>query len=80
MPKRLPAIVGLALTLSPVAALACPACYSSMGSHLLNTYYVSAIFLSLLPFAVVITVVAVARSLRRRFDDLPVQETWSPQG
>ena len=80
MPKRLPTIAGIALALSPTAAFACPACYASLGSRLLNTYYLSAIFLSLLPFAVVITLVAVARSLRRRFRDLPTQESWSPQG
>ena len=75
MLKRMPAIAGLVLTLSPAAALACPACYSSLGSRLLNTYYLSAIFLSLLPFAVVITVLVVGRSLRQRFRDLPVQES-----
>lgn len=64
---------------TPATVLACPSCYASLGSRLLHTYYLSTIFLSLLPFAIIVTLVAVGRSLRRRFRDLPVQEGWSPQ-
>ena len=79
MMKRLRAILTVVLLLGPTTALACPACYASLSSRVLHSYYLSAVFLSLLPFAIVITLVAVGRSLRRRFRDLPVQESWSPQ-
>ena len=71
------ATVAVALAVHPAAAVACPACYASLGSHLLHMYYLSTIFLSLLPFAVVIALVAVGRNLRRRFRELPGQERWS---
>jgi hypothetical protein len=74
MTKRVLATAGLTLALHPAAALACPACYASMGSRLLNPYYLSTAFLSLLPFAILVTLVAVGRHLRRRFRDLPAQE------
>ena len=77
MMKRLLAAVIVAGT--PATVLACPSCYASLGSRLLHTYYLSTIFLSLLPFVTIVTLVAVGRSLRRRFRDLPVQESWSPQ-
>ncbi len=77
MRQRLLAFV--TLTTTPATVLACPNCYASLGSRLLHTYYLSTIFLSLLPFAIIVTLVAVGRSLRRRFRDLPVQESWSPQ-
>ena len=77
MIQRLLAV--LILMATPAAVLACPNCYASLGSRLLHTYYLSTIFLSLLPFAIVVTLIAVGRSLRRRFRDLPVQESWSPQ-
>ena len=77
MTKRLLAVVILAGT--PTTALACPNCYASLGSSLLHTYYLSTIFLSLLPFAIIVTLVAVGRNLRRRFRDLPVQESCLQQ-
>lgn len=68
MPRtaRLLAAAALAVTLHPAAALACPACYAALGSRLLETYYLSTAFLSLLPFAVVATLLGVARRLHRR--------------
>jgi len=77
MMKRL--IAAGVVLMSPAAALACPACYASLSSRLLHSYYLSTIFLSILPFAIVCTLVAIGRSLRRRFRDLPVQESWSPR-
>jgi hypothetical protein len=77
MIKRLLAAVALVVT--PTTVLACPNCYASLGSRLLHTYYLSTIFLSLLPFATIVTLVAVGRSLRRRFRDLPVQESCLQQ-
>jgi hypothetical protein len=79
MTKGLLAVAGFALAFDPTSVLACPACYASLGTRLLNTYYLSTAFLSLLPFAIIIGLVAVGRHLRRRFSDLPVQEGWSPQ-
>ena len=72
-------LVAATFTAAPATVLACPNCYASLGRRLLNTYYLSTIFLSLLPFAIVATLIVVGRSLRRRFRDLPVQESWSPQ-
>ena len=78
MLKRGLAIAAVTLTI-PAVSLACPACYSSLSSRLLHSYYLSTIFLSILPFAVVFVLIAAARSLRRRFRELPVQESWSPE-
>ena len=72
-------LVAATLTAIPSTVLACPSCYASLGSRLLHTYYLSTIFLSLLPFAVIVTLVAVGRNLRRRFRDLPVQESCLSQ-
>ncbi len=72
-------LTAVTLAGTPATVLACPSCYASLGSRLLQTYYLSTIFLSLLPFAIILTLVAVGRSLRRRFRDLPVQESWLPQ-
>jgi len=79
MIKRLLATAVLTIAASPTAVVACPSCYASLGSRLLHTYYLSTIFLSLLPFAVIVTLVAVGRNLRRRFRDLPVQESCLSQ-
>jgi hypothetical protein len=57
---------GLWLLLSPVAAAACPACYESSSSSVLMTYYWSAVMLTLLPFAIIGTIVIVARHLGRQ--------------
>jgi hypothetical protein len=76
MIKRL--LAAATLVVSPTTVLACPNCYASLGGRLLHTYYLSTIFLSLLPFAIIVTVVAVGRNLWRRYRDLPVQESWSP--
>ena len=77
--RGLLATIGAALLVAPATARACPACYESLGTKLLNSYYLSTVFLSVLPFAIVATLVLVGRSLRRRFGDLPVAETWSEQ-
>ena len=77
MIKRL--LLTVTLMATPSTVLACPNCYASLGTRLLHTYYLSTIFLSLLPFAVVVTLVAVGRNLRRRFRDLPVQESCLQQ-
>jgi len=79
MLKRVLTSVAVTLT-PPAASFACPACYSSLGTRLLHSYYLSTIFLSILPFAIVVGLIAAGRSLRRRFRDLPVQEGWSPEG
>jgi hypothetical protein len=77
MLNRLSAMAAVTLTV-PAVCLACPACYSSLGSRLLHSYYLSTIVLSILPFAIVCGLIAAGRSLRRRFRDVPVQESWSP--
>lgn len=77
MIKRL--LVAATLAAIPSTVLACPNCYASLGSRLLHTYYLSTIFLSLLPLAVIVTLVAVGRNMRRRFRDLPVQESCPQQ-
>lgn len=43
----------------PMAAAACPHCYGSSDTRVLNTYYFSTAMLSLLPFAVIGTIAAV---------------------
>ncbi len=48
--------------LLPELALACPTCFGSVSKHVLNTYYLSALFLSLLPFGVIAMIVLVVRS------------------
>ena len=51
---RLVAIgIAAAILLSPTSGHSCPNCFASATKGVLNTYYISAIFLSLLPFGVV---------------------------
>lgn len=59
-------ITAVILLLAPATALACPQCYAASNGRVLVTYYLSAAFLSLLPFAVVGTVAAVALRMKRR--------------
>lgn len=74
---RRPFLAAAALAvLQPGAALACPACYAALAPRLLATYYVSTAFLSLLPFAIVATLLTVARRLQRRFRG-PGADVWS---
>ncbi|MFQ5668017.1 MAG: hypothetical protein ACE5I7_16500 [Candidatus Binatia bacterium] len=54
------------LLASPLAAGACPLCYGSSSGRVTNAYYLSTLMLSVLPFAVVGVVAAVAWRVRRR--------------
>ena len=66
--RRLSTIAGwlFAVAALPLPAAACPACYGASGPRVLLSYYLSTILLSLLPFAIVGTIVAVALNLRRQ--------------
>jgi hypothetical protein len=50
----------------PLAAMACPYCYASSGTHLLHTYYLSTVLLTLLPFAIIGSIFVIARRVGRR--------------
>jgi hypothetical protein len=54
------------LAASPLAALACPNCYASSDTRVLHTYYFSAFLLTLLPFAIIGSILMVARRVGRR--------------
>jgi len=45
--------IAIGAMLFPTLAQACPFCFSSATENVLHTYYISVIFLSLLPFGVV---------------------------
>ena len=64
-PSRLAGIVGAVLS-SPTGVLACPACYASSSTRVLNFYYLSTAMLTLLPFAVVGTLVVVGLHFKRQ--------------
>lgn len=51
---------------SPLAALACPNCYAASDTRVLHTYYLSAFLLTLLPFAIIGSILMVAWSVGRR--------------
>ena len=46
-------VIGIGAILFPTLAQACPFCFSSATENVLHTYYISVIFLSLLPLGVV---------------------------
>ena len=59
---------GLALfgtVLTPLAVNACPNCYAASDSRVLLTYYLSTAVLTLLPFAIVGTILLVAVRMKR---------------
>ncbi|MFQ5637681.1 MAG: hypothetical protein ACE5IR_06760 [bacterium] len=43
---------GVLVWLFPIDVLSCPVCFSSASKNVLHTYYISAAFLTLLPFTV----------------------------
>ncbi|MEE9214389.1 MAG: hypothetical protein V3U54_06265 [Thermodesulfobacteriota bacterium] len=45
--------IGIGAILFPALAQTCPFCFSSATEEVLHTYYLSVIFMSLLPFGVV---------------------------
>jgi len=65
-PVRSSLLVAAVLAASPLAALACPNCYASSDTRVLHTYYLSAFLLTLLPFAIIGSILMVARSVGRR--------------
>ena len=52
----------------PRAAAACPQCYGSEPTRVLWTYYLSTVLLSLLPAAIIGTLIAVAFSIKRQME------------
>ena len=67
--RQLSPVGGTVLTLllqSPVAAVACPMCYGSSSSRVLDTYYLSTLMLSLLPFCILGVIAGVALHMKRR--------------
>ncbi len=64
---------------SPVAATACPMCYGSSSSRVLDIYYLSTLLLSLLPFAIVAAIVAVGLHIKRQVNGL-LDEKIQPSG
>jgi hypothetical protein len=55
-----------ALALGAGRAVACPSCYGSLESKVLDTYYLSTVMLSLLPFALVAAITALGWLLARQ--------------
>ncbi len=49
---HLPSLVAGAMVLVPASVLACPSCFSSTSERVLQTYYLTATFLTLMPFLV----------------------------
>jgi hypothetical protein len=60
-----PLTVAAALALDAGHAAACPSCYGSAASKVLDTYYLSTVMLSLLPFAVVAAIAGLGWLLAR---------------
>jgi hypothetical protein len=55
-----------ALALGAGGAAACPSCYGSLESKVLDTYYLSTVMLSLLPFALVAAIATLGWLLARQ--------------
>lgn len=55
---------GALVMLLPRLALACPICFSAANEHVLRTYYLTALFMTLLPL---VMVGVLAAWLRQRF-------------
>jgi hypothetical protein len=53
-------------TVVPLPALACPNCYAASGPRVLLMYYLSAIGLSLMPFAIIGAIVGLTVFLKRQ--------------
>jgi hypothetical protein len=62
-----PALVWGAMRSAPAAA--CPACYESSSPNVLATYYLSTVMLTVLPFVIIGTLVAVGMHLARRLGE-----------
>ena len=60
------ACVAVLLTAIGSPALACPLCYASIPLRVLRSYYLSAVLLTILPFAVVGSLVALGMHMARR--------------
>lgn len=58
-------LAGLTALLLPAAARACPNCYAASPGRVLNTYYLSTLLLSLLPFVIIAAVAVVGLRLYR---------------
>lgn len=66
-----------ALALGATTASACPVCFAASGPRAAEVYYLSTVMLSLLPFAVVASIIAVARRLScERRDAFPAASAW----
>lgn len=52
--------------LAPAAALACPTCYASASQRVISSYVLSAVILTLLPFAIIAIGAGIALYLRRQ--------------
>ncbi len=64
---QLSLMITVLLCFSGNPATACPNCFSSASEKVLHTYYISAAFLSLLPFSVVALVSIWLYRQRRHF-------------
>ncbi len=53
-------VLGIVVTilLIPSTVGACPKCFGSTDSHVLHTYYLSALFLSAIPFGIIGSILA----------------------
>ncbi|MBI4518985.1 MAG: hypothetical protein HY699_24605 [Deltaproteobacteria bacterium] len=56
---------GVLWLIAAAPALACPNCYGSSDSRVLDTYYFSTVMLSLLPFAIMAAIAALGWCLTR---------------
>jgi hypothetical protein len=65
------ALALLSASMCSAPAAACPACYESSSPKVLATYYLSTLMLTLLPFAIIGTLVAVGLYLARRPGESP---------
>lgn len=59
---------GALVTLLPRLARACPACFAASNERVLPTYYLTGVFMTLVPLVIV---GVLARWLRQRFKDEP---------
>jgi len=71
--RRRARLLAVALWLAPGAAIACPKCYGSSSPGVLESYYLSTLMLTLLPFAVVGTIVVLGFRFKRRFSVGPAE-------
>lgn len=60
-----PGCAAVLMACSAASAIACPSCYGSVEKNVLDTYYMSAVALSLLPFGIVGTIAILGWLLAR---------------